>query len=216
MRAADPVLDFIGAVLNDSETLTNWAGEESHQPNGGYLYKFEYDVDNNGKLDLFLASSISHCDNKSCSWTLYLQNQTGAYTKAGDGILIAPEAGFLLARSSSGRPQIITTFIAGADVGITDTQELSSQGNLVLSRQQLNQNQIANDGGHLGTRVTPSIKKVLLAEYLKVQSPQWRTYDKKYSSTSQQSDAADANALSYANDFMFEDAQSLLQTRQNP
>lgn len=213
VKATHPILDFIGSVLNDSETLTNWAGEESSQPNGGYLYKFEYDIDSDGKSDLFLSSSISRCD-KSCSWTVYIQNQNGTYTKVGNGMLIAPEPGFLSTQSPSGRPQIVTTFIVGTDSGITDIQELSVQGSLVLTRQQLDKDQIANyKGNQNGTKVKPAVKKVLLAEYLKVQSPQWRSYDKNFGPTAQQNDPADANALSYADDFMFEDAQSLLQTR---
>lgn len=218
---AEPVLDFISELLKKPNTLTNWVGETQTQPNGGYIFRFYFDLDADAKNELFLGSSTDLEDEKACSWAVYRQDQSGNYQPIGSDVVFHPTGGFYLLPYHR-RPQINTTFVKPPDFGAIKNYALDGAGKLAATTRNLSASEVdtllqddkAEEKLKLGVKKTPAVQKVLLAEYLKSEQVQWRPYKAEYSILRQSSDPADAAALSSTQDFMIEDAEALVESRQ--
>ena len=218
---ADPVLDFIGTLLEKPNTLTNWIGEIKIQPNGGYIFRFNFDLDGDGENELFLGSSTDIENDKACSWSVYKIDLSGNSQLIATDLIFHPVRGFYLT-SQQGRPQIKSVFVKPPDFGSFNIYTLGADGKLgastkVLTASELNtfmSDKLAEQQLGLGQLKTPTVQKILLADFLKNQQVQWRAYKADLAIVSQGSDPADASILGSAQDFMIEDAKTLLQSRQ--
>jgi hypothetical protein len=216
---ADPTTEFVSKLVNSDSAKANWSGESNEKPNGGYLFRFSYDIDGDGTLELFASSSLD-ADKDACSWTIYKKRPGNSYDVLSTNLVLSPGEGFYLT-SSNGIRQIKTTFVKPPDIAVIKTYSLGVDGKFGEITRRLSAaeaNTLINDDNaeqifQLGEIKEPAIEKILLAEYLKVSAPQWRPYKLDLGILAQEKDPADATALKYANQFTVDGAKALLASR---
>jgi hypothetical protein len=216
---ADPVTDFVAKLVNSSSVSSKWTGESDDEPNGGYLFRFAYDIDGDGTPEWFVSSSME-ADKHACSWAVYKKGAGDTYDIVGTNVILNPDEGFYLT-SFNNIPQIKTIFVKPPNFGVIKIYSFGADGKIGAITRKLSAaeaNQLINDDNaeqifQLGEAKKPAIEKILLAEYLKVPQAQWRPYKADLGILAQQKDPADATALSYTNQFGVDDGKALAAAR---
>jgi hypothetical protein len=215
---AAPLTDFVSNLLNSTNARSNWNGDSEKEPNGGYLFSFDCDINGDGSPELFIGSSLD-AEGNACSWTVYKKGSGETYTALGN-VVLNPTEGFYLASFNS-VPQIKMTFVKPPDFGVIITYSLGVDNKFGKVSRKLSAaeaNTLINDDRaeqifELGQNKKPAVRKVLLAEYLKVSAIQWRPYKADLGILGQEKDPADATALKYTQQFTVDDAKALLTSR---
>lgn len=140
---------------------------------GGYLFRFWLDVNNDGKKELFLASSL-WANNLSADWTVYREQPDGSLV-AYENTMKVPMTQLVLQKT----PQ-----------GIAFLSWSQDQGNYFLDRYEFKENQIVRslkevpenvirslETGQNVEKITPQLEAIYIADFLRNPRKQWMLID---------------------------------------
>jgi hypothetical protein len=226
--ALDPVQDFlsrntspIGNSKIDGQLFAgeSWTGDNHQQPPGGYLIRFNAPMGLNGTPITFVSSSL-FAYLRGSNWFAYETTNNGTILISDNvsfghlNFYLAPansEHGPVLCEITAGKREI---YVAGVSLGASgnlvsvnligaprdqDNEESDSDGKKTLDAL-IQQN-------HL-TSFTPRLEMILLAEYLKTPSANWRPC-KDRSMRGQQLDPDEKVHIAATHNFRRNDATQL-------
>jgi len=208
----DPAQIFMSELLQSRGANVWFVGDDTvPNPKGGYLYRFELDIDGDGQKEVFLATSLD-VDRKGATWDVFRKNGSGDYQKIkdsfyiGSGLRIKTESGvkkysFYVPLKAAEGGSYFGYFWLQADGNWHDeTHDLTESEQAMKSGEDstvLNANGLPDDDKiaqklNLGSRVSIVTQKVLLAKYFQNSSTLWRNVNTEFTLSQQYLDPADA------------------------
>lgn len=212
----DPVQLFVND-LAQTRGANRWFVEDNSvpSPKGGYIYRFELDVDGDGQKEMFVSSSLD-ADKKGESWSVYRKKANGDYVKIKDSYLMGSA---LMAKVKDGIKKYsfyipLRQQDGGSYFGyfwldtsgswqdqthdFTDSEQSMVEGSdsSVLGTNGLPDWSKIAQKLDLGTPVAITIQKVLLAKFTQNASTAWRNVNTNFTLSQQYLDPADATDIS--------------------
>ena len=212
-RAVDPIASFAQELITkrSDEVWFLSSDERASVPKGGYLYRFDVDLNGDGQMEVFVATSLD-VDRKGEIWNIFKKDAVGEYEKIknsfflGSDLRMKVENGihqysFYVPQKQTEGGSYCGYFwldVAGAwhdeTHVLTDAEQATMDGN--------DADTLGTDGKpdeqkiaqklNLGAPVTIAIKKVLLAKYSQNSAAPWRDVKTDFTLFQQHKDPADA------------------------
>lgn len=158
---ANFVQPLISGLVDGSGDV--WEGSEQ----GGYLFRFFFDVNQDGGDEMFLMSSTF-----PNQWKVYSRNFEGGYSPMeGVDYFPIPATGFE-SRSEGGTHEIILASLEGSEIVQTKYRFNGNAINIETERVDASKWEPRTE-----SLVVPQIEKVFLAEYLNDPSTPWQPVD---------------------------------------
>jgi len=210
--ANDPIAVFVRQLLQQRGNNV-WFVDDDTQPipKGGYIYRFELDLNGDGQTEVFVATSMD-VDRKGELWSIFKKDPSGEFQKIkeslflGSDLRIADENGirkysfYVPLKQTEGGSYLGFFWLDATGVWhdtthvLTDAEQGTMDGN--------DANTLGADGKpdelkiaqklNLGAPVTIAIKKVLLAKYTQNSGSPWRDVKTDFTLAQQYKDPADA------------------------
>ena len=217
------VQELIDRLENDPDydwDINNyWWGEEGLGFDGGYLFRFKYDVTGDGKAETFVSSSINATWREGALWSIY-QPVGNQYRKIAtdimfqiDGIAInsLPDGTTLLRKFSengSNNPKDFTlvSYYISADGALR--KEIKALTNRDLRK-------LATEKGekklmtYLGD-VSFDTEKILMTDYCREKNPKWEKYNHNFSADQQYLDPEEQKKIKLLQEEGFSPEEALL------
>ena len=193
-----------------------WREISGDKPAGGYLLRFEFDVNADGRNEIFLASTLEG-EEYEHAWTIYSPDAQQDYSKIASDVVLSPIRGFYYKTNGSQRELQTVYRNPKFGLGVIDRYAVAASGSVTHTKQELTPEQIGQldadnwkETFSIGNEVKPTVSKVLLAEYANSHSVQWRAYKTDLGVTEQNQDPADASAIAANSGFTLQNAKQLL------
>lgn len=89
--ANDPIAVFVQQLLQQRGNNV-WFVEDDTQPipKGGYLYRFDLDLNGDGEMEVFVATSLD-VDRKGELWNIFKEDAVGEYQKIKDSLFLGSD-----------------------------------------------------------------------------------------------------------------------------
>lgn len=213
--ANDPVAMFAQQLLQQRGNNV-WFVEDDAQPipKGGYLYRFDVDLNGDGQMEVFVATSLD-VDRKGELWSIFKKDAGGEYQKIRDSFFLGSDLRMKvengIRKYSFYVPQKQTE--GGSYFGyfwldargawhdethaLTETKQATMDGNdadTLGTNGKPDEQKIAQKL-NLGAPVTIAIKKALLAKYSQNSATPWRDIKTDFTLSQQYKDPADATDI---------------------
>lgn len=215
-RAADPVGSFA------QELIAKRAGEVWFVPNderaaipkGGYLYRFELDLDGDGEMEVFIATSLD-VERKGELWSIFKKNTADDYHKLSGSCFLGSElrmkvengirkySFYVPQKEQEGGNYFGYFWLDAAGEWheethvLTDVEQATKDGSDAdtLGADGKPDDEKIAEKLNLGNSVALTIKKVLLAKYSQNAAAPWRDVKADLSLAQQYRDPADASDI---------------------
>lgn len=222
-------LDYIKAqftAIGNSANIFHslYEGEKisgnSPGPEGGYLFKFHIDINQDGKDELFLSSSFANMEHQR--WLVcrvYSLDEQGNYYLSGKDVCMRGDG--YTRNSQPGKSQIQFFFKFDKErKTLFNVYSLNGENNIVAEKKVFsdrefenifdNNKQKINSTLQIGAEQELKIEKVSLAEYLRDPNVKWRDYNSQLSPMDQNVDDSENDACSKGANFTLYEALTLL------
>lgn len=159
------IAEFVRPLVGNLENGPGdvWSGSGQ----GGYIFRFFFDVNEDGTDELFLMSSTF-----PNAWKIYMKGVEGNYNALdGENYLPIPATGFEY-RSDAGSHEIVLASLDGAEIVQTQYQFNGNAINIETERVDASKWEPRTE-----SLVVPQIEKVFLPEYLNDPSTPWQPVD---------------------------------------
>jgi hypothetical protein len=210
--ANDPVAVFTQQLLQQRGNNV-WFVEDDTQPipKGGYLYRFDLDINGDGQSEAFIATSLD-VERKGELWNVFKKDAGGEYQKIKDSFFLGSDLrmkiengirkySFYVPQKQTEGGSYLGYFWLDAGGAwhdethvLTDAEQATIDGN--------DADTLGTDGKpdeqkiaqklNLGVPVTIAIKKVLLAKFSQNSASPWRDVKTDFTLSQQYKDPADA------------------------
>ena len=202
----DPYQNELNIMATEQQSMKYWYGPDLQQPGGGYLFRFDFDINSDGSYELFLAKSIQ-ADESGVEWDVYSKTTDSTYNLMPITVFMHPD-GFRFKKygekhviqllSRNGNEYELLEYYIDVDGVLKEnkTDVTSSMSNYSP----------ANGGNlaqvlSLGEKVQPSIEKILFFVYKDNKDAQWNKYIQDLPPNQQYKDPEDQAFLSTYDDW---------------
>lgn len=205
------VRDFIKQTDNSSELYNYWYGTTNFNSDGGYIFRFDYDVTADGRKEAFIASSIfASLKEGGENWSIYSPSVLGDYQLIAHDLVFHPKD---VAFNEIDKKETLFRFIKldrdhGASLFsyrffsdgklINESRLLTEEENAMMDKDIENE-EFKTEVLLLAKPYTLlDIKKILMADYIQQREPKWKKYGESYAPNQQYLDPADRESLQRA------------------
>lgn len=213
--AADPTEQFAKELVSRADA-EYWREISGDKPPGGYLIRFEFDINGDGREELFLASTLEG-EEYEHAWTIYTPDTQQNFSRIASDVVLSPVRGFYFKVNGSQRELQTVLKNPKFSLGVIDRYAVDANGSVTHTKQELTPEQIGQldtdnwkETFGIGNEVKPTVSKVLLAEFANNHAVQWRAYKTDLGVTEQNQDPADASAIAANSGFTLQNAKQLL------
>ncbi len=210
-RAADPAALFVNDLIAARNGEVWFIDDTLPVPKGGYLYRFELDINGDGQTEVFIATSLN-VFRRGELWSAFKKNAAGEYFRIKNSYLLGGElrmriengirkfSFYVPQKQAEGGCYLGHLWIDATGAWhdethvLTDAEQATKDGDDpdVLGADGKPDDQKIASKLKLGSAVTITIKKVLLAKYVQNPSSPWRDIKASLSLAQQYKDPADA------------------------
>ena len=212
-RAVDPITSFTQELIakRRDEVWFVSSDERATHPKGGYLYRFELDLNGDGQTEVFVATSLD-VTRKGELWSVLKKDAAGAYRRIKDSLFLGSDLrmkiengirkySFYVPQKELEGGNYLGYFWLDASGALhdethvlTDAEQATMDGNdpdVLGADGKPDEHKIAQKL-NLGSSVPLAIKKVLLAKYSQNSAAPWRDVKADFTLSQQYKDPADA------------------------
>ena len=208
-------IDFVENLFSELEedNYQYWTGAGSYpyQGDGGYLYEFNTDINNNGYNEVFVTSSLP-----SSGWSVYEQQPDGQYKKYNGAVNIS-NVKFYKKQTPEG--VVLSSVDLQARSASIFESLITHSGDIIYREREIPREDFEKFDPDIDTYsqldvgdfFTPGdIKKITLSEFLLNPQKPWRPYDLKYGLFTQINDPEESSHNNLNKRFTHRYAEALI------
>lgn len=191
------VKDFIKQTDNSSELYNYWYGTTNFNPDGGYIFRFDYDVTADGRKEAFIASSTFAFFREGENWNIYSPSESGDYQLIARNLTFHPE---VIAITQLNREEILLRFTKfDRDSGyslisyrffsdgsfINESRLLTEEEGAQIDKEAMDDEFKMEESLLARPYIQANVQKIVMTDYIREKEPKWKkisdhAYEQQY------------------------------------